>query len=169
MANILIDEPDGSLWKKGLRINSKVDWAGFSEQVIIHSDMTIQIPINVDFAIAAVLLIVFTTSMVALAESIFITSNDWILVHTAAGGVGFAAVEIAKALVAKVIATVSIKEEWATAGYHGANVGINYIDKDAVAQENDLTKDRGQTILLKQLGELLASKVCTVKRGMVIY
>ena len=152
VAGTVIDAPDGSLWKKGSRITSKVDWAGFSEQVIVRSDMAIQIPNNVDFATAATLPIVYTTSMVALAECAVVTPNDWVLVHAAAGGVGLAAVEIAKAMGANVIATASSKGKLATARHHGADVGINYIDEDWVAQVNDVTKGRGANHIVDPVG-----------------
>jgi NADPH2:quinone reductase len=152
LAGIVIDAPDGSLWKKGSRITSKVDWAGFAEQVIVRSDMAIQIPNNVDFATAATLPVVYTTSMVALAECAVVTPNDWVLVHAAAGGVGLAAVEIAKVMGANVIATASSKEKLATAGHHGADVGINYTDEDWVAQVNDVTKGRGANHIVDPVG-----------------
>ena len=158
VAGVVIDTPDGGPWKKGDRIASKVDGAGFAEQAIVRSDMAIQIPDDVDFATAAALPVVYTTSMVALAECVVVTPNDWVLVHAAAGGIGLAAVEIAKAMGARVIATASSREKLSTADNHGADVSINHTDEDWVQQINATTKGRGANHIIDPVGGVIGEQ-----------
>ena len=158
VAGVVIDTPDGSPWKKGDRIASKVDGAGFAEHAIVRSDMAIGIPDDVDFATATALPVVYTTSMVALAECVVVTPNDWVLVHAAAGGIGLAAVEIAKAMGANVIATASSREKLTTAGNHGADVGINYTDDDWIQQVKDATKGRGANHIVDPVGGVIGEQ-----------
>jgi NADPH2:quinone reductase len=132
--------------------------------------MAIQIPDNVDFTTAAALPIVYTTSMVALAECVVVTPNDWVLVHAAAGGIGLAAVEIAKAMGARVIATASSHEKLSTADNHGADVGINYTDEDWVQQINATTKGRGVNHIIDPVGGVIGEQSlgCIARDGNVL-
>ena len=74
------------------------------------------------------------------------------LVHSAAGGVGIVAVQIAKAAGARVIGTVSSDSKAALAKEYGADEVINYATKDFAAEANRITGGRGVDLILDAVG-----------------
>ena len=88
----------------GTRVFAVVDWGGMAEEAIADDIHTIAIPDGLPMEPAIGFPISYPTAGAALLWRGRIKSGDWVLVHGAAGGVGLAAVEIAKACGAKVIA-----------------------------------------------------------------
>jgi len=88
----------------GTRVFAVVDWGGMAEEAIADDIHTIAIPDGLPLEPAIGFPISYPTAGAALLWRGRIKSGDWVLVHGAAGGVGLAAVEIAKACGAKVIA-----------------------------------------------------------------
>lgn len=158
VAGIVIEVPAESSWKPGDRIASKVDWGGFADQCIVRADMAMAIPELVKFSTAAALPVVYTTSMVALGECAVVTPGNTVLVHAAAGGIGLAAVEIAKAMGADVIATAGSAEKLALAAKHGADVLINYQTEDWVARVKDATRGKGANHIVDPVGGAIAEQ-----------
>jgi len=152
VAGMVVSTPEGSHWAPGDRIAAKVLWGGFGEFARVRTDMAIRIPDGVDLARAAALPVVYTTAMVALSECASVSADDRVLVHAAAGGVGLAAVEIAKARGAQVIATAGSEAKLALAKAHGADAGINYRSEDWVAAVKALTEDHGADLILDPVG-----------------
>jgi NADPH2:quinone reductase len=91
----------------GTRVFAVVDWGGMAEEAIADDIHTIAIPDGLPMEPAIGFPISYPTAGAALLWRGRIKSGDWVLVHGAAGGVGLAAVEIAKACGAKVIARAS--------------------------------------------------------------
>ncbi|NQV98590.1 MAG: NADPH:quinone oxidoreductase family protein [Rhodospirillales bacterium] len=170
VAGVVIDAPAASPWKTGDRIASKVDWGGFAEQALVRADMAIRIPDAVDLAIGAALPVVYTTAMVALGECVVVTPNDRVLVHAAAGGIGLAAVEIAKALGADVIATAGTKAKLDLARQHGADVLIDYATDDWVSAVMDATKGKGANLIVDPVGGRIGelSLKCIARDGTLL-
>jgi NADPH2:quinone reductase len=73
--------------------------------------------------------------------------DEWCLVHAAAGGVGIVAVQIAKALGAKVIATGGSQEKLVVAKKNGADYAVNYRDKDWPKQVLKITGGKGVDVV----------------------
>ncbi len=167
IAGVVIEAPAASPWHVGDRIASKVDWGGFAEQVLVRADMAIPIPEGIRFTTAAALPVSYTTAMVALAECVVVTPNDWVLIHAAAGGVGLAAVEVAKAMNAKVIATAGSKAKLDLAISHGADIGINYSDLDWHEQVKAATGGKGANHIVDPVGGDVArqSLQCIARDG----
>ena len=88
----------------GTRVFAVVDWGGMAEEAVADDIHTIAIPDGLPMEPAIGFPISYPTAGAALLWRGRIKSGDWVLVHGAAGGVGLAAVEIAKACGAKVIA-----------------------------------------------------------------
>ena len=120
--------------------------------------MAIAIPAAVGFATAAALPVVYTTSMVALGECAVVTPGDTVLVHAAAGGIGLAAVEIAKAMGADVIATAGSADKLAIAQDHGADVLINYTADDWVKRVKDATGGKGANHIIDPVGGTISEQ-----------
>jgi NADPH2:quinone reductase len=92
----------------GTRVFSVVDWGGMAEEAIADDIHTIAIPDGLPLEPAVAFPISYPTAGAALLWRGRIKAGDWVLVHGAAGGVGLAAVEIAKACGAKVIARAGV-------------------------------------------------------------
>ena len=84
-----------------------------------------------------------------------------VLVHSAAGGVGLAAVQIAKAAGARVIGTVSSDNKIGLVKEHGADEVINYATKDFAAEAKRLTGGRGVDLILDAVGATTMEKGLT--------
>jgi len=81
-----------------------------------------------------------------------VAPGDVVLVHAAAGGVGSAAVQLAKAFGATVIATAGTDEKVAFARSLGADYGVNYCSDDFVAFVDDVTNGRGVDVAFDTVG-----------------
>ena len=112
--------------KAGDRIMAAVDHGGFAEQAIVRSADAVPIPAGLDPVVAGGFVIAYGTSYGALVWKARLKDSELLLVHGAAGGVGLTAVEIGKALGAKVIATAGGAEKCAVAREHGADWTIDY-------------------------------------------
>lgn len=95
--------------------------------------------------------------------------GDWVLVHAAAGGVGLAAVQIAKAFGATVVATAGTKHKLDVAKSFGADHLIDYRQKDWPNQVKKLTpKGRGVDIVYDPVGLITESMKCTAWNGRLL-
>ena len=94
----------------------------------------------------------YFSSDVALRWQGRLESGETLLVLGAAGGVGLTAVEIGKALGARVIAGASTSEKLAVAREHGADVTVNYSEEDLKAQVMDLTNGSGADVCFDPVG-----------------
>ncbi|MFA7441112.1 MAG: NADPH:quinone oxidoreductase family protein [Sphingomonadaceae bacterium] len=110
----------------GDRVISMTIYGAFAEQVLTRADQLIPIPDAMPFDIAAGFTMTYGTSFYALAQRGALQPGETLLVLGAAGGVGLAAIEIAKAMEAKVIAAASSDGKLALCREHGADDTINY-------------------------------------------
>lgn len=102
------------------------DWGGFAGCVIADASLVIPLPNDVEFFDAAAFQIAYGTSWFGLKYRANVQSDDLVLVHGAAGGVGLTAVECAKLLGATVIATAGGADKCQIAKDHGADHVIDY-------------------------------------------
>lgn len=109
------------------------------------------------------------TSYGALVVRAKIKAGDWVLVHAAAGGVGLAAVQIAKALGATVIATAGTQHKLDVAKRFGADYGINYKNKTWHEEVKNLTPSkRGVDIVYDPVGLIDQSIKCIAWNGRLV-
>ncbi len=114
----------------GDRVVSLCSLGGFAEQVAVDASRVMTLPDAMDFNTAAGFMLVYGTSLHALADKGRLQAGETLLVLGAAGGVGLAAVEIGKAMGARVVAAASTDEKCALAAAHGADLTINYAASD---------------------------------------
>ncbi len=114
----------------GDRVVALPGLGGFAEMVAAQAERTLRLPDGMDFETAAGFMLVYGTSLHGLADCGRLAAGETLLVLGAAGGVGLAAVEIGRAMGARVIAAASTEEKLALARAHGAEIGINYVDSD---------------------------------------
>ncbi len=103
---------------------------GFAEMVAMPADRAVAIPDGMDFKTASGFMLVYGTSLHGLADCGRLRAGETLLVLGAAGGVGLAAVEIGRAMGARVIAAASTDQKLDLARAHGAEMGINYATAD---------------------------------------
>lgn len=146
----------------GDRVASKVLWGGFADYVPVRGDMAIRIPDGMSAAAASALPVVYTTSMVALTESTTVKAGETVLVLAAAGGVGLAAVEIARHLGARVIAAAGGDDKCALAKEHGAHDTLDYRSEGWGEQLKKLTGSHGADVIVDPVGGAAAKEALRV-------
>ncbi len=112
--------------KVGDHVIAHTSHGGLAEKLVTDERNCTPIPIDMPFDEAAGLLVTYSTSLHALQDRAHLRAGETLLVLGAAGGVGLAAVELGKAMGAKVIAAVSSEDKAAVTREHGADVTLVY-------------------------------------------
>ncbi len=122
-------------WSVGDRLIAALGFGGLREQVIVPSERAFALPPERSFEEGAALLMTYATAIHALADRGRLQAGETLLVLGAGGGIGIAAVEIGKALGARVIASASSQEKADAAREAGADAAVVYpsgpFDRDA--------------------------------------
>ena len=117
---------DSAAFRRGDRVAAKVLWGGFAEYAAVREDMLIRLPRDVPFDEGASLPVIWPTAWIALHERARIRAGETVLVHAGAGGVGAAAVQLARAAGARVFATAGGAEKLALCRLLGAEEAFDY-------------------------------------------
>jgi len=112
--------------KVGDRVIGSTGWGGMAEKIALAAGRCIPIPASMPFDEASAFILTYGTSHYALKQRAHLKAGETVLVLGAAGGVGLAAVELAKAAGAKVVAAASSQEKVDLAIQHGADSGVVY-------------------------------------------
>ncbi|RIA47241.1 NADPH:quinone oxidoreductase family protein [Dichotomicrobium thermohalophilum] len=136
----------------GQRVMAHVRWNGCREKTVAKASAVVQVPPEVIDEIAAGVTITYGTAMHGLKDRGRIAPGETVAVLGASGGAGLAAVEIAKALRARVIAVASLAEKLAVCQTHGADDLINYSSGDLRDQLKAATGGRGVDIVYDCVG-----------------
>ncbi len=143
-------------YKPGDRVLALCSTGGFAEKIALDAHRCVPVPDNVSFEVAAGLMLAFGTSHHAVVDRGEIKPGETILVLGAAGGVGLAAVDIAKAKGARVIAAASSAEKLEICRAHGADATINYATEDLRAAIREHTGGKGPDVIFDPVGGHLA-------------
>jgi len=148
---------DVSGWQPGDRIIAALGFGGLAEQVIFPASRAIPLPAERSFEDGSALLMTYATAIHALVDRGRLGAEQTLLVLGAAGGVGIAAVEIGKALGARVIAAVSSEEKADVALQAGADSAVIYptgqADPKALSQLfKDAVGPAGADVILDPVG-----------------
>ncbi len=138
--------------KPGDRVMALTGWGSFAEQVAVPNYNVLPIPESMDFTVAAAFSMTYGTSMHALKQRANLQPGETLLVLGASGGVGLAAVEIGKALGARVIAAASSAEKLEVARNAGADELINYTDTSLKDEIKRLTNGNGADVIYDPVG-----------------
>ena len=144
--------------KKGDKVVALCGWGGFAEYVAVKANRVFRVPNELDFISAACTLYTYGTSYHALKDRAQIKSGETLLVLGAAGGVGLAAVELAKIMGAIVIAAASSDEKLVVCKAMGAQHVINYSTEDLRARIKEITNDKGVDVIYDPIGGPLAEQ-----------
>ena len=143
-------------FKPGDRVMATLAWGGLAERAVAREAETFAIPDGMSFEEAGAFPIAYISSDVAIRWQGRLEPGETLLVLGAAGGVGLTAVEIGKAMGARVIAGASTAEKLAAARAHGADEGINYATENLTERVMALTGDEGADVCFDPVGGELA-------------
>jgi NADPH2:quinone reductase len=138
--------------KPGDRVIAFNTWGGFAEEMVVDADRTIPMPATMDFVPAAAFVLTYGTSYHALKDRAEIKAGETMLVLGAAGGVGLAAIQLGKAMGARVIAAASSDEKLKVCRDNGADETINYGSEDLRARVKVITAGKGVDVVYDPVG-----------------
>lgn len=138
-------------WKIGDAVMGIVSGGAYAEQLVIHERQAIPVPSGMPYAQAAAIPEVFITAWDALVVQGGLTSGGWALVHAGGSGVGSAAIQICKAIGARIIVTCSAGKVNACKAL-GADVVVDYGSQDFVAEVATATGGKGVNAVLDVIG-----------------
>ncbi|MBY0399144.1 NADPH:quinone oxidoreductase family protein, partial [Myxococcota bacterium] len=136
----------------GDRVLARCGTGGFAEEVVAPAVATVKLPDVVSFEAGAALSTVYPTSYAALVWRAGLAPGETVLVHAAAGGVGLAAVQIARALGARVLATAGGRAKCEIARKAGAQLVVDYREGDFVEKILEATDGRGADVIYDSVG-----------------
>ena len=125
---------------------------GHAEQIVLPAEIVTPIPPSMDYVTAAAFFVAYGTAHFALAHRGDLQAGETVLVLGAAGGVGLAAIEVAKMLGARVIAAAGSEQKLALARAHGADETINYRSDNLRDQVLALTDQNGVDVVFDPVG-----------------
>jgi len=139
-------------FRPGDRVVALTPSGAFAEKAVAPAEALTRLPESVDFATGAAFLLTYGTAYHALADRAALERGETLLVLGAAGGVGIAAIEIGKALGARVIAAGSTAGKRDTCRAHGADEVIDYTAVDLKAVLAALTAGKGVDVVFDPVG-----------------
>jgi NADPH2:quinone reductase len=144
--------PDVRRFAVGDRVLASNGLGGFAEECVVSARSAYALPDAMSFEEGAALPIIYPTSYAGLIDRGGLRAGETLLVHAAAGGVGTAAVQIGRALGARVIGTAGGADKCEIARREGAEVCIDYRADDFVARVQELTQGRGADVIYDSVG-----------------
>jgi NADPH:quinone reductase len=138
--------------RPGDRVFAFLGWGGFASVACAPAASVFRMPESMSFEHGAAFGIVYQTSYFGLVYRAALQPGETLLVHAAAGGVGLAAVQIGRALGARVLATAGSPDKLAVARQHGAAEAYSYRDPDWVEQVKAATDGRGADVIYDPVG-----------------
>lgn len=136
----------------GDAVMAYVSVGAFATQARTAAALVMPMPEGLDFETAAAFTLTYGTSYHALVDRGQLHAGETLLVLGAAGGVGIAAIEIGKALGARVIAAASTDAKLAVCREHGADEAINYSSEDLRERLKVLTGGNGPDVIYDPVG-----------------
>jgi NADPH2:quinone reductase len=136
----------------GQRVVATMAFGSHAEKVSVPFGATWAVPDGADIVAAACVPVAFGTADDCLFEFGHLQAGETVLVQAGAGGVGLAAIQLAKRAGATVLATASSDEKLAALTDFGMDHGINYRDVDAAEAARGLTEGRGVDLVVDPVG-----------------
>jgi len=125
---------------------------GFAECSLAPATSVFPMPGSMTFEEGAAMPIVYHTSYFAFTHRTQLRAGEWLLVHAGASGVGMSAIQIGKALGARVIATAGSEDKLAFSLAQGADHALDYSDATWVDRVKELTGGRGADVIYDPVG-----------------
>ncbi len=151
-AGIVTHAGASSQYAVGQRVIVNGIYGAFAEQVAAPDSYVFPIPDDMSDADAAALHVIYQTSYMGLVYRAQLQAGETLLVHGGSGGVGTSAIQLGKALGARVLATASTPEKIAICKQAGADECIPYKEQDFVSAVMDLTDGKGADVIYDPVG-----------------
>ncbi|MFF0588882.1 NAD(P)H-quinone oxidoreductase [Streptomyces sp. NPDC003781] len=139
-------------WAVGDEVCALLAGGGYAEQVVVPAGQLLPVPQGVDLTSAAALPEVVCTVWSNVFMVAHLRPGETLLVHGGSSGIGTMAIQLAKAVGAKVAVTAGSKEKLERCAELGADVLINYREQDFVAEVKDATGGAGADVILDNMG-----------------
>ncbi|HEU4758738.1 MAG TPA: zinc-binding alcohol dehydrogenase family protein [Dehalococcoidia bacterium] len=153
----------------GQPVVAVLQYGSHAEVVSAAGVQTWVLPDGLDMTLAACVPVAFATADDCLFEFGHLKQGETVLIQAGAGGVGLAAVQLAKRAGATVLATASSDDKLERLKEFGLDHGINYTREDFVARARELTGGRGVDLVVDSVGKTLAGSIdCTAYRGRIV-
>ena len=157
LAGVVLAVGDGvTRYKAGDQVIAFSAQGAFAQQIVVPASAVMPMPAGMDFDIAAAITLTYGTSHHAVVDRAQLKAGETMLVLGAAGGVGLAAIEIGKALGARVIAAASSDEKLAVCREHGADATINYSTDNLRDAIKAATDGKGPDVIYDPVGGIYA-------------
>jgi putative PIG3 family NAD(P)H quinone oxidoreductase len=139
-------------WQIGDEVCALLTGGGYAERVTVPAVQALPVPKSMDVVTAAGLPETVCTVWVNVFMTAALQPRETILVHGGAGGIGTTAIQLAKAVDARVIATAGSPEKLARCRELGADDAIDYRSEDFVARVEQITGGHGADVILDVMG-----------------
>ncbi len=139
-------------WSVGDRVCALLAGGGYAEKVLIPAGQVMPVPEGLDLVTAGALPEVACTVWSNVFMVAGLQREETLLVHGGAGGIGTMAIQLASALGSRVVTTAGSEEKLEVCRSLGADVAINYKEKDFVAEVEAATDGKGVDVILDNMG-----------------
>jgi putative PIG3 family NAD(P)H quinone oxidoreductase len=136
----------------GDKVMALLEGGGYAELAAVRATQVVDVPDNIDLIDAGGIPEVFITAHDALFTRGRLAHGETVLIHGGGGGVGTAAIQLARLHGCRVIVTAGSAGKLARCIELGADAGINYSTEDFVARTRELTDGRGSDVVLDIMG-----------------
>ncbi|MHB8489519.1 MAG: NAD(P)H-quinone oxidoreductase [Candidatus Dormibacteria bacterium] len=143
---------------EGHRVMLLVEGGGYAELVAVRAAQVVRVPDNIDLIDAGGVPEAFITAHDALFTRGRLQDGDSVLIHGGGGGVGTAAIQLARQHGCRVLVTAGSAVKLARCLELGASAGIDYHAEDFVARTRELTEGRGADVVLDIMGASYLSR-----------
>lgn len=140
----------------GTSVLAYLKWGGTREKVVVPASDVIPLPDDLDFVPASTLSVTYGTAVHGLLDRGELKAGETVAVLGASGGVGQAAIEVAKAVGARVIACAGGADKLAFCREVGADETLDYDTEDLKTRLKDLTGGRGVDVVWDAVGDRYA-------------
>ena len=140
----------------GDRVMAQVGLGGYAEQVAVAATSLVPLPAGLSFGQAATLVQSYATMLFAYTRRTHVEPGETVLVLGAGGGIGLAAIDVARALGLRPLAAASTPEKLALATGQGAEAGIDTSTEDVKARARELSGTGGVDVVVDPVGGALA-------------
>jgi NADPH2:quinone reductase len=138
--------------KPGDPVIAYVTTGAFAEECRVPATHAVKMPAGIEFATGAAFTLTYGTSWHALKDRAQLRAGETLLVLGAGGGVGLAAVELGKAMGARVIAAASSEDKLAVCRARGADETIDYSREDLRERVRQIAGERGVDVVYDPVG-----------------
>jgi NADPH2:quinone reductase len=152
----------------GDRVFAMCGLGGFASHVVLPARSAVRIPGALSYGQAAGLVQSYGTMLFSFTRRTHLAAGEWVLVLGAGGGIGLAAIDVARHLGARVIAAASSEEKLAAARAAGAEATIDYEREDLKARARELSEG-GVDVVVDPVGDKHAEPALRALRWMGRY